>query len=91
MMNIATSQAAPWQPDSWRGRAAQQQPVYDDPARLHSALVRLSALPPLVTSWEIERLRRQLALAAQGEAFLCKGETVPSKSKPVRPSRSFAS
>lgn len=29
--------------------------------------------PPLVTSWEVERLKTQLALAAQGDAFLLQG------------------
>lgn len=31
---------------------------------------RLAKLPPLVTSWEIERLKSQLAEAAEGNAFL---------------------
>ena len=33
----------------------------------------LSRLPPLVTSWEVESLKRQLAEAAQGERFLLQG------------------
>jgi len=34
---------------------------------------QLAALPPLVTSWEVERLRAQLAEAAAGERFLLQG------------------
>ncbi len=34
---------------------------------------QLSALPPLVTSWEVERLRMQLAEAAEGKRFLLQG------------------
>jgi 3-deoxy-7-phosphoheptulonate synthase len=36
-------------------------------------LRELSQLPPLVTSWEIERLKSQLAEAARGERFLLQG------------------
>ncbi len=63
----------PWAPDSWQQRTAAQQPSYPDAAHLRSALRQLSRLPPLVTSWEIESLRRQLAEAARGERFLLQG------------------
>ncbi|MES9904448.1 MAG: 3-deoxy-7-phosphoheptulonate synthase class II, partial [Sedimenticola sp.] len=36
-------------------------------------LAQLSQLPPLVTSWEIEALKGQLAAASRGEAFLLQG------------------
>ncbi|MFC4729793.1 class II 3-deoxy-7-phosphoheptulonate synthase [Coralloluteibacterium thermophilus] len=62
-----------WSPGSWRNRQALQQPVYPDPAALEAALVELSRLPPLVTSWEILALRRQLAEAQEGRAFLLQG------------------
>ena len=61
---------ANWSPQSWRKKIATQQPVYDDPAKLEDALYRLAKLPPLVTSWEIESLKSQLAQAAKGKAFL---------------------
>ncbi len=62
--------AKPWTPDSWRSKIATQQPVYEDEAALERTLRRLAKLPPLVTSWEIESLKSQLAEAARGEAFL---------------------
>jgi 3-deoxy-7-phosphoheptulonate synthase len=64
---------AEWSPTSWRALPAAQQPVYADAEALESALVRLSRLPPLVTSWEVEELRRQLAEAAHGKRFLLQG------------------
>jgi len=65
--------AADWAPDSWRQLPAAQQPEYDDPAALAAAVAELTALPPLVTSWEIELLKGQLAEAAAGERFLLQG------------------
>jgi len=62
-----------WAPDSWQRKPVTQQPAYPDPEALNSALARLSRLPPLVTSWEIESLRRQLAEATMGERFLLQG------------------
>ena len=62
-----------WSPSSWQSRPAAQQPAYPDPVALQTALARLSRLPPLVTSWEIENLKRQLAEATRGERFLLQG------------------
>jgi 3-deoxy-7-phosphoheptulonate synthase len=62
-----------WTPDSWRRRPALQQPVYEDRAALARAVAELERLPPLVTSWEIESLKSQLAEAAEGRAFLLQG------------------
>ncbi len=62
-----------WRPDSWQDRPAQQQAAYPDPDRLDMVLDELATLPPLVTSWEVDSLKRQLATAARGEAFLLQG------------------
>jgi 3-deoxy-7-phosphoheptulonate synthase len=62
-----------WTPESWQSRPAQQQPQYRDPRELGRALEQLAALPPIVVSWEVERLREQLAAAERGEAFLLQG------------------
>lgn len=62
-----------WSPQSWHTKLVKQQPVYPDPAQLQDTLQRLAKLPPLVTSWEIERLKKQLAEAAAGKAFLLQG------------------
>jgi 3-deoxy-7-phosphoheptulonate synthase len=62
-----------WSPDSWTNKPARQQPTYPDREELASAVEQLAALPPLVTSWEIERLRAQLGEAAEGKRFLLQG------------------
>ncbi|HEX9943018.1 MAG TPA: 3-deoxy-7-phosphoheptulonate synthase class II [Thermoanaerobaculia bacterium] len=62
-----------WSPMSWQTKQALQQPTYPDAERLDKVLSELSQLPPLVTSWEIERLKSQLAEAARGERFLLQG------------------
>ena len=62
-----------WHPTSWQGKTAGQQPLYPDRAQLEDVIARLSRLPPLVTSWEIEALREQLAAAQRGECFVLQG------------------
>jgi len=64
---------ASWTPESWKTRPAKQQAEYDDPVELQRALHRLSRLPPIVTSWEVEKLKQQLAEAGRGERFLLQG------------------
>ncbi|MCA9216388.1 MAG: 3-deoxy-7-phosphoheptulonate synthase [Planctomycetales bacterium] len=59
-----------WSPDSWKSKTASQQPTYADQQKLQETLAHLANLPPLVTSWEIESLKEQLAAASCGEAFL---------------------
>ncbi len=59
-----------WTPGSWQQKVVLQQPTYPDKEQLQDALQKLAKLPPLVTSWEIESLKSQLAAASRGEAFL---------------------
>lgn len=69
----AVNEAVDWSPQSWQGRPAVQQPAWPDPAALDGALAEVGALPPLVTSWEVLALKRQLAEAAAGKRFLLQG------------------
>ncbi len=69
----AVQLADDWAPDSWCSRNAEQQPAYPDATALSEALAELHRLPPLVTSWEILALRRQLADAQEGKRFLLQG------------------
>jgi len=62
-----------WTPESWQSRLAQQQPIYDDQQQVDETLRTLGQLPPLVTAWEVDRLRQQLADAAVGNAFILQG------------------
>ena len=69
----AVSLPANWAPDSWRDKPAVQMPTYPDAAGLASASAELRQLPPLVTSWEIFALKKQLAEAQEGKRFLLQG------------------
>lgn len=62
-----------WTPDSWQQMPTLQQPNYSDENHLESTLERLANFPPLVTSWEVERLKQQLGEAASGRRFLLQG------------------
>lgn len=62
-----------WSPTSWKHKPAKQQVEYDDPAELEASLQVLRRLPPIVTSWEVEKLKRQLAEVERGERFLLQG------------------
>lgn len=62
-----------WHPASWQAREAKQQASYPDQAELQSALDELSGLPPLVTSWEILTLKKQIAEAQAGNRFFLQG------------------
>ena len=62
-----------WQPASWQAREAKQQAKYVDQAELRNALDELSGLPPLVTSWEILTLKKQIAEAQAGDRFFLQG------------------
>ena len=68
-----SSSAADWTPTSWRGRPAQQMPVYADAAALAGAETRLRRYPPLVFAGEARKLKAALAKVAAGDAFLLQG------------------
>ena len=69
----AVNLPADWSPASWRQRPALQMPTYPDAAALDGALRELHALPPLVTSWEILALKKQIAEAQEGKRFILQG------------------
>jgi 3-deoxy-7-phosphoheptulonate synthase len=62
-----------WHPGSWKGFRALQQATYLDEEALSEVLAKLSNLPPLVTSWEINSLREQIAEAQEGRRFMLQG------------------
>jgi 3-deoxy-7-phosphoheptulonate synthase len=47
--------------------------AYPDAAAVEAAVGKLRSLPPLVTSWEIERLKGVLAEAQEGKRFVLQG------------------
>ncbi|KAF2486611.1 DAHP synthetase [Neohortaea acidophila] len=62
-----------WRPSSWKTKPIKQPVVYEDPNVAGKALAQLQRLPPLVTPYEIWKLRRSLRDVALGKAFLLQG------------------
>ncbi len=62
-----------WSPNSWRALPAVQAPPYDNEGAVREATATLAELPPLVTSWEIERLKALLGEAQEGKRFVLQG------------------
>ena len=65
-----TQNAAGWNPESWRGFHADQQPAWPDEKALDEVGNTLRAYPPLVFAGEARQLGERLADVARGEAFL---------------------
>ncbi|MFP5334698.1 MAG: class II 3-deoxy-7-phosphoheptulonate synthase [Actinomycetes bacterium] len=59
--------------DAWRDLHAAQQPSWPDPSVLTEVVAELATYPPLVFAGECDVLRRRLADAAEGRAFLLQG------------------
>ena len=64
---------ARWTPDSWRAKPIEQSPIYPDLFALAEVERTLAGYPPLVFAGEARKLKRSLAKAAAGEAFLLQG------------------
>src|ERR1700741_2623959 len=62
-----------WSPSSWRSKPIEQAPVYADQRALADVEKQLASFPPLVFAGEARKLKRALAKAAAGEAFLLQG------------------
>jgi 3-deoxy-7-phosphoheptulonate synthase len=62
-----------WDLKSWQTKEVDQQVKYPSEHERDVVIAQLKKLPPLVTPLEIEELKRQLAQAATGQAFLLQG------------------
>ncbi|MBO6868261.1 3-deoxy-D-arabinoheptulosonate-7-phosphate synthase [Thalassococcus halodurans] len=62
-----------WQKGTWRNKPRIQMPDYTDQDALHAVEAQLSKYPPLVFAGEARMLKKQLAAAGRGEAFLLQG------------------
>lgn len=62
-----------WHPLSWNSKTIEQLPPYPDTQALQNAYEELRALPPLITSWEVEALKEKLSKVSEGKAFLLQG------------------
>ena len=62
-----------WSPESWRAKPVAQAPAYPDAAALAGVERQLAGYPPLVFAGEARKLKKALAKAQAGEAFLLQG------------------
>ncbi len=62
-----------WTKSDWRKKPRVQMPDYPDQGALTATETQLAKYPPLVFAGEARRLKKQLALAATGKAFLLQG------------------
>jgi len=76
-----------WSPDSWRSKGPAHVFEYADAALLEREVARVRQLPPLVTSWEIERLRAELVQAEAGKRFVLQGGDCAETLEDCRPDR----
>ena len=62
-----------WKPNSWRNYPVVQMPTYTDESKVNSVEAKLSFKPPLVFAGEVQALKKSLALAEKGNAFILQG------------------
>jgi 3-deoxy-7-phosphoheptulonate synthase len=62
-----------WSPTSWRNYPILQQPTYTDLDAVKKVEEQLKKYPPLVFAGEARTLKKQLAEACEGRAFLLQG------------------
>ena len=62
-----------WQKSGWRSKPRVQMPDYTDAEALNAVEAQLAKYPPLVFAGEARRLKKELAAASRGEAFLLQG------------------
>lgn len=62
-----------WNSRSYKTKDAAQAVEYEDTHAYEQILSKITNLPPLVSSSEIDSLKQQLALVGQGKAFLLQG------------------
>ncbi len=62
-----------WKPNSWRNYPVVQMPTYLDESKVNSVEAKLSFKPPLVFAGEVQALKKSLALAEKGNAFILQG------------------
>jgi len=66
-------EALPWSKESWKAKASHQLPDYPNIDELKRIERKLETVPPLVFGGEVDELRRLLATASEGGAFILQG------------------
>ncbi len=59
--------------DRWRELPRAQTPPWADPAQVAEVCTVLDTVPSVVAPYEVDQLRRRLALVCEGKAFLLQG------------------
>lgn len=67
------SNSSIWTPSSWTTKPLKQDAVYTDRNAVKKYLAKLARLPPIVTPFEIVKLKHSLREVALGNAFLLQG------------------
>lgn len=62
-----------WSKWSWRNYPAFQQPQYDDLDEYNTILKEIESYPSLVFAGEVDALKRHIAAAGEGKAFILQG------------------
>ncbi|WP_417242779.1 class II 3-deoxy-7-phosphoheptulonate synthase [Celeribacter sp.] len=62
-----------WSKSTWRNKPRVQMPDYTDQAALNAVEAQLAKYPPLVFAGEVRSLKKELAKASRGEAFVLQG------------------
>ena len=62
-----------WDINSWQNYNILQQPTYPNLGELQDTKEKLKKMPPLVFAGEVRNLKKELARATNGEAFLLQG------------------
>ncbi|MBC7478778.1 MAG: 3-deoxy-7-phosphoheptulonate synthase class II [Pseudorhodobacter sp.] len=62
-----------WTKSDWRAKPRVQMPDYPNAGALRTAEAQLAKYPPLVFAGEARKLKKQLALAGEGKAFVLQG------------------
>jgi 3-deoxy-7-phosphoheptulonate synthase len=65
--------ATAWSPGSWKQKHTLHQPAYVDAAEYGRIAGLLASCPPLVFPGEVERLKREIGDAGNGERFILQG------------------
>lgn len=68
-----TQENTGWNKMTWRNFHALQQPNWPDQEKFNQVLAEIAKLPPLVFAGEIRELKKMLAQAVSGDAFLLQG------------------
>lgn len=74
-----------WSPISWLQYSYLQSATYANEAQLKKVVGQLSLLPPLVTGSEVRQLRKEIARAGRGEAFILQGGDCAESFNDCRP------